>query len=176
MAHISRGVEYALHCMLFLSDQQEVNAPSAHELAEFQGVPSAFVAKLFTKLVKAGLVRSATGARGGYTLARPANAITILQVVEAIDGTQPLFQCTEVRRNCVLFTGSPPAFATRGTCGINQVMRDADAAMREFLAGRTLADIGSAVAGKIPVRHIEEGRSWFEQRALERATRGRSAD
>ncbi|MGE0622101.1 MAG: Rrf2 family transcriptional regulator [Pseudomonadales bacterium] len=173
MPHISRGVEYALHCLLHLTDSEDPHAPSALELAEFQGVPKAFVAKLFTRLEKAGLVRSAMGAHGGFSLARPPREISVLDVVEAVDGSKPLFQCTEVRRNCVLFADGAPPAAVSGVCAIHQVMLDADKAMRAELANRTLHDIGSTVARKIPVRHLVEGRDWFHARAVER-TAGRT--
>lgn len=174
MPHISRGVEYALHCMLYLGESSDPGGPSVRELAEFQGVPEAFVGKLFTRLEKSGLVRSSLGVRGGYELARPAERITVLEVVEAVDGRRPLFQCTEVRRNCVLFGESPPVEVTRGVCGIHRVMQEADTAMRTYLESRTLADIGAEVSGKLPVRLLKDGRDWFESRALDRAARRRS--
>jgi len=92
-----------------------------------------------------------------------------LDVVEAVDGSKPLFQCTEVRRNCVLFADAAPPEAVRGVCAIHQVMLDADKAMRAELANRTLLDISATGARKIPFRHIVEGRDWFHARAVERS-------
>lgn len=174
MPHISRGVEYGLHCMLYLSQPDSGAAPSAQELAEFQGVSRAFVAKLFTRLEKAGLVRSVQGAKGGYTLTRAATDISVLEVVEAIDGRKRLFQCTEIRRNCAIFEGSPPAQATRDLCAINRVMVEAEAAMRASLAAQTLADISHSVAETIPVRFLEAGTRWFSDRASQRTNRPRT--
>ncbi len=173
MPHISRGVEYALHCLLHLTDSADPHAPSAHELAEFQGVPYAFVAKLFTRLEKAGLVRSAMGARGGFVLARPAAEISVLDVVNAVDGRKPLFRCTEVRRNCVLFAEGAPPEAVNGVCAIHQAMLDADKAMRAALAGRTLHDIGTTVTKKIPIKHLQASQEWFDSHAIERTAGGK---
>src|SRR5476649_1034002 len=71
MSHISTGVEYALHCLLFLADLP-ADAPeaSAKDLAELQGIPGEYAAKLFTKLNKAGLVAASEGVKGGFALAR----------------------------------------------------------------------------------------------------------
>lgn len=174
MPQISRGVEYGLHCMLYLSQPETGTAPSAQELAEFQGVSKTFVAKLFTRLEKAGLVQSAQGAKGGYSLARPPEEISVLDVVDAIDGPKRLFQCTEIRRNCVLFSGSPPAQVVGGQCGINRIMLEAEAAMRSSLATHTLAEIGASVAHTIPVRILDEGREWFRSSADQRTSKQRT--
>lgn len=84
---------------------------SSQDLAEFQGVSSAYVAKLFTTLKCAGLVVALEGAGGGYRLARAAADISVLDVVQALEGNKPLFQCKEIRGNCAVFGGEPPAWA-----------------------------------------------------------------
>src|SRR5215470_18082890 len=108
MAHITTGVEYGLHCLFFLAGPLEgERSASARDLAELQGVPLEYVAKLFTKLKKAGLVLAAEGVGGGFRLARPPEKITVLQVVEAIEGAKPLFDCQEIRGLCAVFDGRP---------------------------------------------------------------------
>ena len=73
MAHISTGLEYGLHCLLFLVDpRRDVPPASARDLAELQGVSVEYVAKLFTKLQKADLVVATEGVCGGFRLARQA--------------------------------------------------------------------------------------------------------
>ncbi|MEZ5557110.1 MAG: Rrf2 family transcriptional regulator [Pseudomonadales bacterium] len=168
-------MEYALHCLLHLRHSADPHAPSANELAEFQGVPQAFVAKLFTRLEKAGLVRSAMGAHGGFVLARRPQEISVLDVVDAVDGRKLLFRCAEVRRNCVLFAEGAPPEALQGVCAIHQVMLDADKAMRAALASRSLHDIGTTVARKIPVRDLRASQEWFDSRAAAR-TAGRGKE
>lgn len=85
MAHMTVSVEYGLHCLLGLIDAGD--APrSARDLALFQGISPSFAAKIFAKLEKAGIVRAAEGVRGGYRLARPAHAISVLELVDAIEG------------------------------------------------------------------------------------------
>src|SRR5262245_31262151 len=102
MAHYGTGVEYALHCLLWLVGTGEAQ-PSSRELADLQGAPQPFMAKLFPKLEKAGIVSATPGIHGGYRLARPAHEITVLQVVDAIEGKKPLFDCQQVRSRCALF-------------------------------------------------------------------------
>ncbi len=64
----------------------------------FQGISPSFVAKIFPKLEKAGIVRSSEGVRGGYLLARAPEEISVLEVVDAIEGRKPLFDCQEITR------------------------------------------------------------------------------
>jgi len=59
MSLYGASVEYGLHCLLYLADPPEGVRPSSRDLAEFQGVSPAYIAKLFTQLEKAGLVRRA---------------------------------------------------------------------------------------------------------------------
>jgi Rrf2 family protein len=162
------GVEYGLHCLLYLVGAGGIGAPSARDLAEFQGVSPSYVAKLFTQLEKSGLVVSAEGVRGGYRLARPPGEITILQVVDALEGEKPLFQCREIRGRCVLFEGPPPQWATSGMCGIHAIMREAELQMRATLAARTLADLSASVSDKLPPRHADHARQWFQARIQRR--------
>ncbi len=166
MAHFGSGTEYALHCLLYLVGRDAAPAPSTRDLAEFQGVSVSFVAKLFTRLEKAGLVKAGEGVRGGFRLARPAERITVLQVVDAVEGRKPLFDCKEIRANCVLFQKTtPPAAATRGLCGIHAVMLQAEQEMRRALAEHSLADIAAGVAGKVPARFRQATSDWFTARA-----------
>jgi Rrf2 family protein len=184
MAQISTGVEYGLHCLLFLADpRRNVPLASARDLAELQGVSVEYVAKLFTKLQKAGLVVATEGARGGFRLARPADSISVLDVVTAIDGEKSLFDCREIRRRCALFGSKPPAWATRGVCSIHAIMLEAEARMREVLASHTLADLAARVDAKAPPDFGEAVAKWLSGRAPgrrrddhRRARRGRTAE
>src|SRR5688572_17286531 len=98
MAFMTSAVEYGLHCLLWLVDQRGDPASSC-DLAELQGVPPALLGKIFPKLQKAGIVEAVGGIAGGYRLARDADAISVLDVVDAIEGEKSLFHCQEVRRN-----------------------------------------------------------------------------
>jgi Rrf2 family protein len=166
MAHITTGTEYGLHCLLYLADRRGEDQPtSARDLADLQGVPVEYVAKLFTKLRKAGLVVALEGVRGGFQLARPARSISVLDVVVAIDGEKPLFECREIRGLCAIFRGRPAIWATRGVCSIHAVMLEAEARMRAVLASHTLADIAAKVGAKAPASFGKEVAKWLATRA-----------
>ena len=168
MSHFGSAVEQALHCLLFLVDGKAGAVPSARDLAEFQGVSVSFVAKLFTTLEKAGIVKSEEGVRGGFRLGRPASEISVLEVVDAIEGAKPLFRCREIRKDCVLFNDDPPRWATRGVCAIHGVMLEAERKMRETLAGASLNDLAERSNAKIPNAFLAAAGSWFETRQVGR--------
>jgi Rrf2 family protein len=173
MALYSTSVEYGLHCLLLLVGAE--GKASSFDLDEFQGVSSSYVAKLFTQLKAAGLVIASEGAQGGYQLARDAHEITVLDVVEALEGHKPLFQCNEVRRQCALFDGEPPTWAVKGPCSIHAVMLEAEKKMKQVLAMHTLADLNQRVAAKAPQKFIHHANAWFVERKSSRQ-RGRAQD
>ncbi len=72
------------------------------DLAAFQGVSETYLSKVYTKLRKAGIVRSIVGVNGGYELVRDPESITFWNIVEAIEGNTTLFQCAEIRQNEIL--------------------------------------------------------------------------
>ena len=147
---LPEGVEWALHCTWLLSFAHEGDAVPARRLAEFYDLPEAYLAKLLKALVRAGLLGATSGPRGGFRLARPPEAITVAEVVEAVEGPGPLFCCTEIRQR-----GPVPlsAAACRKPCGIAQVMHQAERAWRQELASTTIADLvetsGTAAATRV---------------------------
>jgi Rrf2 family protein len=173
MSHISSGVEYALHCLLHLTDAPAgVSEASVRDLAELQGLSVEYVAKLFTKLHKAGLTVATEGARGGFKLARPASEISVLDVVHAVDGPKPLFDCREIRGRCAIFEDPPPRWATQGVCSIHAVMLEAEKRMKEVLAEQTLAELAARTAAKAPRSYHAHIVNWIENRASVRRGEG----
>src|SRR5262245_45503010 len=135
---LSGGVEWALHCCVALT-----TAPApvpVTRLAELHDVSRTYLAKQLQALSRAGIIQAAQGHSGGYRLTRPAADITLLDVVEAIDGPEPTFLCTEVRQRGPLAT--PPEECTKA-CGIARAMIRADRAWRESLRATTIADLVS---------------------------------
>lgn len=133
---MSGGVEWALHCCVALTAATE--PVPAVRLAELHDVSPSYLAKQLQELSRAGLVRSVQGKSGGYLLTRPADQITVLEVVEAIDGPSAAFVCTEVRQRGPLAT---PAEECTAPCGIARVMYEADHAWRQALRRVTVADL-----------------------------------
>ncbi|WP_236177778.1 RrF2 family transcriptional regulator [Pseudomonas sputi] len=133
-------------------------------LAELQGVPLDYLAKIFTKLAKGKLVESTGGVRGGFTLARPADEITLLDIVNAIDGRKNIFECREIRGRCALFDGSPPDWALEGPCSIHAAMMTAQKRMEEALAQQTILDIARKVGRKAPAGFNSQVEDWMQDR------------
>lgn len=156
------AVEYALHCVIWLIDHR-ISAASSKDLADLQGVPPAMLAKIMPKLEKAGVVVSKSGIAGGYALAREPVSISVLEIVDAVEGNRRVFDCKEVRRGCVLFGGQPPLWSTSGVCGIHAVMLRAEKQMRLELARTSLADLARGV--NQPADFEASVASWLQQRA-----------
>lgn len=167
MAHIGSGVEYGLHCLLWLVGPNREPA-SSRDLADLQGVSASFVAKIFAKLQKAGIVTASEGLRGGYRLGRPAEHITVLDVVDAIEGEKPLFDCQQIRGRCAVFGGKPPAWSTNGVCGIHAVMLRAERTMRDELGRTTIADLVRTVANKASADFPDTIQGWLAERMASR--------
>lgn len=170
MAHLTTSVEYGIHCLLWLVGNDD-KPMSSRDLAELQGISPSFLAKIFPKLEKAGIVVASEGVRGGYRLARAADRISFLEIVDAIEGRKPLFDCQEVRGRCAVFGEVPPAWATAGICGIHRVMLEAEKAMRDALAARTLADVAQGFGKIAPSSFFEDVEGWIGERMSGRTVR-----
>ncbi|MCF7547957.1 Rrf2 family transcriptional regulator [Pseudonocardia sp. WMMC193] len=153
---LSGGVEWALHCCVVLSAATEPTP--ATKLAEFHDVSPSYLAKHLQSLSGAGLIHSTQGKSGGYLLTRPAAEITVLQIVEAIDGTTPAFRCTEVRQRGPL--AAAPENCTV-PCGIARVMADADRAWRESLNAVTVADLADDVNSTVGPTTLTRVDRWL---------------
>lgn len=155
------SAEYALHSLLIMIARTE--PVSVRDLARFQNLPERFLAKLFTRLKKAGLVNGMEGIRGGFTLARPPERISVMDVLEAVDPDRSLFECAEIRRNCDLFGAEPPAWSVAGPCRIHLVMQEAEHALQRVLTSKSLADLGHEFVHKAPDPFLRETENWFQQ-------------
>jgi Rrf2 family protein len=159
---MSDGVEWGVHVCVLLAPLPGDAALPAAKLAEYHGVPAAYLAKHLQALAGAGVLQTVKGARGGYRLARPPAEITVLDVVEAIDGDQPAFQCTEIRRRGPL---ALPAREYTKMCGIHHAFTEADAAWRAELARTTIADLFLGLLGDVPPATLEKGGRWLQENA-----------
>lgn len=156
---LSEGVEWGLHCGVLLGFAQPAGSLPTGRLAEYHGVPAAYLAKHLQAMSRAGLLESVQGPRGGYRLARPAADISVLDVVEAIDGVEPAFRCAEIRRRGPT---ARPAREYRVPCAIHAVMDRADEAWREALRGVTLADLMVGAVQGAPPKALEVGVRWMQ--------------
>ncbi len=89
---ISQTAEYALRAIVYLADQQ--TAPqTTQQIAEVTHVPAGYLAKVMQSLSRSGLVHAQRGLHGGFTLARPATELTVLDVVQAVDPLRRITSC-----------------------------------------------------------------------------------
>jgi len=133
---LTRGGEYAIRAMTYLTKRPVGEISSLHEVGVEQDIPESFLAKIFQNLVHADLVVSQRGAHGGFSLARPAAAITVREVVEAIDGPIAL-------NGCVLRPGD---CRRSGDCRMHEVWVLAQERMMDVLGEVTLAQLAPAPA------------------------------
>jgi Rrf2 family protein len=156
---LSEIVEWGLHSCLALAMLPRGTRMPARYLAEYHGLKPAYLSKTMHKLVASKIVTSAEGRNGGLSLARPADQISVLEIVQALDGKEHFFRCSEIRQQ-------GPCAAGKGSyifpCTIAQTMHKADAAWRRVLAETTLADL-KATAEARPIEGVGEAtRVWLE--------------
>jgi len=157
---LSEGVEWGLHCAVLLAVMPPDTALPTSRLAEFHGVPVAYLAKHLQAMSRAGILVAGPGPRGGYRLARPPADVSVLDVVEAVDGEESAFQCLEIRRRGPT---AVPAREYRTMCGIHRVMVEADAAWRAELARASVADLAAGVARDSSPKAMHKFGTWFQE-------------
>jgi Rrf2 family protein len=83
---LTRACGYALHALVSLARQESPNPVASHLVADAQNIPDRFLLKVLKPLVTAGVLQSVKGPHGGYKLTRAPSKITLLEVVEAVEG------------------------------------------------------------------------------------------
>jgi Rrf2 family protein len=154
---MNEGVEWAVHCAVLLAALPDGASLPAARLAEYHGIPAPYLAKSLQALMHAGIVESTTGRFGGYRLAQAPSAITLLHVVQAIEGPEPMFRCTEIRRR------GPSRVAARQyppMCGIAAAMERAEQAWQDELGRTTVADLARYVMAEAPPAAVAKGVAW----------------
>ncbi len=107
------------------------------EISREQKIPGTFLAKIFQRLTRAGLLRSARGAKGGFTLGKPANKITVKEIVEAIEGPIAVNRCLLRHGQC----------EEERVCALRQVWEEAQRHFVEVLDRTTIDDLAKRRIG-----------------------------
>jgi Rrf2 family protein len=157
---MSDGVEWAAHSCVLLAALPPDRALPASRLAEYHALPAAYLAKHLQALARAGIVETTKGPRGGYRLARPPDEITMLDVVDAVQGSEPAFTCNEIRRRG---PAAVPAREYRALCGIHVAMNRADDAWRRSLRDTTIADLLQGVMHDASPKSLVKAANWFQE-------------
>lgn len=141
---LPKGVEWAAHALVVLHRLSDRGPVQVRAIAEVYGLPVPYLTKQIQAMVRHGLVTSLRGSGGGHALTRPAREISLLDVVEAINGNQPVFRCTEIRCQGV-FADRAEAIRVAGQCGIAAAMSRAEAAWKDALTAVTIADLAAGI-------------------------------
>lgn len=146
MLKLGKLADYATVLMTALAARPQ-DLRNAHELAEHTHVPAPTVSKLLKLLSKAGLVESLRGASGGYRLARTPDAVTVADIIRAVEGPIAITQCSTHGEGCGI----------ESTCGNRSNWRLIDGAIRHALESVSLAQMATPMARRMiesPVKFI----------------------
>jgi Rrf2 family protein len=128
---LTRAGEYAIRCVLYMAMHHDRPVIGRKEIAEAMDVPAQFLGKVAQQLARAGIIAIRQGAYGGYELIQPPKDITLLSVVEAIDGEIFLNDCIHRLDSC----------DRQSICAVHQVWDQARRQLRDTLAGTNLAGL-----------------------------------
>lgn len=134
--NLSKRGEYGIKALIRLASGDDSHAVmQIHEIAELEQIPVKFLEQILLTLKNAGLLRSRLGAGGGYYLARPADEITLGQIVRILDGPLAPIRCVShmAYERCVC--------PDEETCGLRLAMLEVRNAIADILDHRTLADV-----------------------------------
>ena len=128
---ITRQADYAMRAVLYLAELGPERRAATSQIAEEKRIPPSFLAKIVSQLSVAGLLQTSRGARGGVSLARGPETISLLEVVEAIDGPILLNEC--------VIDGGVCTFGD--DCSLRPVFCDAQAELVARLDGTTFGNL-----------------------------------
>ena len=128
---ITRSEEYGLKGVLFLAKQPPEKIVLVNEISKEEKIPETFLAKIFQRLSKVGLLRSISGSKGGFALGKPAKEITMREVIEALEGPIALNRCLLRKGECREEKG----------CPLHQVWEEAQHRILDILDKTTMEDL-----------------------------------
>lgn len=130
---ITRQADYAVRAVLCLAKHGPSERVTTAQIGREQHIPQTFLAKIMARLSVAGIVHSTRGSHGGMSLARPADEISLLDIVEAIDGPMRLNECVS----------DPGACPLAQDCSVQAVWRQAQAELVDRLARTNFSQLAS---------------------------------
>ena len=137
---LNRTGEYGLRGLLFLAKQPPEKMSLVSEISRVQGIPETFLAKIFQRLSKAGLLRSIRGLNGGFALGKPASQITMREVIETLDGPIAVNRCLRQEGECT----------EEKVCPLHRVLEEAQNRFLEVLERTTMEDLAKQVSDEEP--------------------------
>ena len=128
--HLTRESEYALLALGYLADREGEAPIATAEVAEARGIPAQFLAKIFQKLARAGVLIGGRGRGQGYALANPPSRITMREIILAVEGAESLDGCLLWQGYC----------GDSNPCPLHHKLSQTHAEVREMMAEVTVAD------------------------------------
>jgi Rrf2 family protein len=130
---LSRKADYGVRAMMDIARRPTTMRAIVAEIAERQNIPAFYLAKIMPRLARAGLVHTSLGALGGITLALPAEEISLLQIIQAVDGPLALNLCSLDPKNC----------KHHATCSACSIWGIAQVQLNQTLAATRLSDLAT---------------------------------
>ena len=130
--NVGRRVDYAVRALSYLAAQPPDRVIGSREITQIQDIPSHFLSKIMKDLVATGLVKSHVGCRGGFSLAKPADSISLKEVYEAVEKPLVLMECLDKNDLSCPYDG---------VCTQISVWERAQSLLTNYLAGVSLGSI-----------------------------------
>ncbi|MBU1320483.1 MAG: Rrf2 family transcriptional regulator [candidate division Zixibacteria bacterium] len=127
----TKAEDYGLHGIMYLADQPNGKVTPLSEISDAQQVPEKFLAKIFQSLSKTGLVKSHRGVKGGFSMGKPADRITVKEVLESIQGPYYISKCLADASIC----------KQSGDCSVRRLLQMTQDRILEVFEGNTISDL-----------------------------------
>ena len=134
----SRSAEYAIRGCVHMAALSPGEYALVKNIAAEAGIPSHFLAKILQKLARDGFLKSSKGPGGGFRLSLPAEEISMLRIVEAVDGAGRYERCI----------GGSPECNDRAPCGMHDSWKALRSRIIGYLGGTSIADLAKALGEK----------------------------
>ena len=134
----SRSAEYAIRALVQLAALPPGEYAMAKNIAAEGNIPAHFLAKILQDLARDGFLKSNKGPRGGFRLGLPAEDLSMLRVVEAVDGAGRYDRCI----------GGSPECNDRAACGMHDSWKALRSRIIDYLGGTSIADLAQALGEK----------------------------
>ncbi len=159
---ISNTVEWAIHCCTLLAGLPKGVNLSAKDLAEYHGVPHPYLAKALQTLSNDGIVKTISGPKGGYQLAKEPNNVSLLDIVLSIEGSDSCFECEEIRQQGP--TALKRSASYKRPCLIASAMWKAENVWRSELDKTKLSHLIEQVIVEADPKQMKKSREWIKKR------------
>lgn len=154
----SRSAEYAIRAFVHLADVPSGKYAMVKQIAATSDIPAHFLAKILQQLARKGFLRSSKGPTGGFCLRRPATDISLLEIVDAVDGLEDYQRCLGGMAEC----------NDQMQCGLHDSWKALRSRIIEYLEGTSVADVAKSLEQKRRSADRRRGRRAAEKAAASR--------